>query len=202
MELSKIDDWYQKRVNEMLRDTERRANEAGAAIRTRFMAEWERRVREIFKETVDAFYDDYNPYLYSRRGRLYRLLFIEDVGSTSKTMGFHPEEIPFRDGYAGEDGLYDQTFRKGWHGGAASGLGHPDPGTPYWRVPATVRGSKGQEFDYEHWPRWGNPAYISEEAPLDMWNRKMDDFEAGEMVTMYNDIAREELAARGLHVDS
>ena len=31
---------------------------------------------------------------------------------------FEPSLISYRNGYAGENGLYDQVFRQGWHGGA------------------------------------------------------------------------------------
>ena len=88
----------------------------------------------------------------------------------------------FRNGYAGEDGLYDQVFRKGWHGGAASGdytfrgysfnksgwvvthTPHPDTGTPYWRTPIP------------YYSQWGRKAEISDPSPLQDIKNKVAEY--------------------------
>ena len=53
--------------------------------------------------------------------------------------------MTYRNGYGGEDGLYNTVFRGGYHGGAASGQGHPKNGVPMWRYPYPIYVTWGKE---------------------------------------------------------
>ena len=123
---------------------------------------------------------------------MYNLLKIED-GPDGIKWHYDPSVMAFRNdgrgpggrGYNGEDGLYDQVFRKGWHGGAADGPRHPDPGTPYYR------------YYPSHYRMWSGPAETTE-PPLDAFNRRMDEFDAREAVDMWRKISFEEFERAGL----
>ena len=160
----------------------------------------EKKLREIFNEAVTNFYMDYTPKSGNskRNGRpdakvggLYEILDTEATAS-----GFSAEFLPSkmtgwnegktRSGingfYHSEQGLYDQVFVKGWHGGAdkirksrisksfrdyGRGYGpHPNPGTPYWGTKAGGCWS------------WGERAEIASTSPLkeiqDKWNDYLD----------------------------
>lgn len=115
---------------------------------------WQKkRISEIFNEAVDKFYSSYPPNLYDRQGDpsshtggLYELLSM-DVNESGTSvflgdnyMGLFDESRMHGDRHGGS--LFEKVFIEGWHGGAESGPGHPDPGTPYWRTPAP---------DYTEW---------------------------------------------------
>ena len=85
----------------------------------------------------------------------------------------------FRSGYQGEDGLYDLTFRRGWHGGALRvseekskiyGV-HPGylPGgsVSVWRGGGTSFSQSG----------WGAPAAVSSPSPLLEIKEKFDEYQ-------------------------
>lgn len=170
----------------------RRAEETAfkQAISDFFYQEFKPKAESLFITIIDAFYDEYSPEMYvregytlSKTGGLYDILKISIEPDGSLSMYFDETALRFRSGYAGEDGLYDQVFRKGWHGGADKGdwteyekngetyktyIPHPSTGTPYWR-------SAGKRF-----MDWSRPAQISSTPPLiafqvlmqDYWNRE------------------------------
>ena len=129
----------------------------------------DKRVHDIFNAVIQDFYSDYSPGYYDRHESLYEILQTE-VSEDSLSIWFDPSKMtPFRSGYDGEDGLYDQVFRHGWHGGAASGEKHPATGTPYWRTPIPY---------YSH---WGRRAAVSSVPPLEDMQRRVEDYEKYEM---------------------
>ncbi len=144
----------------------------------------EESIKDIFREAVDAFYDDYDPGEYKRKKSMYNLLKIKrnDKAHTLH-MEFEPSDMThFRNGYSGDDGLYDQVFEKGWHGGADKGditrindggevmeisTPHPSPGTPYWR--------SGPGFLH-----WGAPAAVAEISPHENYTQKLNEYQVSQ----------------------
>lgn len=151
-----------------------------------FLPAMREHIRLLFNETIDAFYADYVPIIYERTGSLYDILYTRlDNGGRELTVGFDPTRMTsFRDGYDGEDGLYDQVFRHGWHGGAdkisdekAEQYGaHPEPGTPYWREPIPF------------YTRWGGRAAVAGTAPLDDFKARLEEYQENEMQSDFDRI--------------
>lgn len=140
-----------------------------ANARADFLVFLEDKIRSMFNEVVQDFYASYPPVFYDRNESLYNILQTK-VTDESLRLWFEPEEMtPFRSGYTGEDGLYDQVFRRGWHGGAGSGEGHPPGGDPYWRTPVPY---------YSH---WGKKAKISDPSPLEDIKRRIADYQEFEI---------------------
>lgn len=151
----------------------------------------EQRYRELFKETIDEFYNDYTPIDggYDRTYSLYNILIVnKDKDGRMSTLGFDESAMTtFRSKYINgsddpKDGLYYQVFVQGWHGGADKdnvNNNHPDPGKPYWRTPIP-------KFD-----AWGGPAKIADESPYDAFHRKVDDarHEGGDVYTYCDNLA-------------
>lgn len=151
------------------------------------------RIREIFNKAVTEFYNDYTPRRYDRRGDtssktggLYDLLVVKIDGSGLKLSGeFDESAILFRNarlasGVGAENGLYDQVFRHGWHGGSPRGLLHPNPSdtndgaTPYWRYP------------HPSYRRWSDhPADVALESPLARFKELLNEYETGDAAEDY-----------------
>lgn len=160
--MSSFREWY----DNYLEDLEERAiiavNDAMSKTWREYFKNLDNKVHEIFNDVVRDFYKGYNPDFYPRRESMKNILLTEVFDGCIK-ISFDPSKMSFRNGYNGENGLYDQTFRKGWHGGAGSGDRHPDPGTPYWRT----------------WDRrgWGRKAEIANISPLDDIKKRISDYE-------------------------
>jgi len=163
------------------RAAERAVHDAVEKAQPEFLNILEERVKNIFNSAIDAFYADYSPDYYGRSHSLYDLMQIER-GEESLSVWFEPKEMSsFRNGYNGEDGLYDQVFRKGWHGGAggiseekADVYGaHPGymPGgnVPVWRTPVP------------YYTRWGRPAEVMSPSPLEKIKEDVDIYSSKQM---------------------
>lgn len=125
----------------------------------------EDKIQTMFNSVIQDFYASYSPDYYNRNESLYDILQTS-VDADSLSIWFDPGRMSsFRSGYTGEDGLYDQVFRHGWHGGAGSGDGHPAHGRPYWRTPIP------------YYNRWGREASMSMVAPLEDMKRRVADYE-------------------------
>lgn len=136
----------------------------------------EDKIRTTFNLVIQDFYGSYTPRFYSRNESLYDVLQTQ-INSDSLRIWFDPGQMtPFRSGYVGEDGLYDQVFRKGWHGGAGSGDEHPSPGKPYWRTPIP------------YYSRWGMEASVSDNPPLEDMKRRVEDYTNNKMQSDFNEI--------------
>ena len=147
--------YYLESMNKLKEKAKISTRTALESARADFFKDAESRVRTIFNNSIKEFYSDYAPLYYDRNESLYNLIEFKH-GADYMEISFIPEKMTsFRSGYNGEDGLYDQVFRKGWHGGAASGPYHPNVGTPYWRKPVP-------EFY-----AWGREAEIAEQSPLE-----------------------------------
>lgn len=177
-----IDPQALSRVTDVARRAaERAVHEAVEKAQPEFLDILEERVTKIFNNAIDAFYADYSPDYYGRSYSLYNLMQIER-GDKTLSVWFEPEEMSsFRNGYNGEEGLYDQVFRKGWHGGAAGisedkaaayGV-HPGymPGgnVPVWRTPAP------------YYTRWGREAEVLSPSPLERIKEDVDIYGSGQM---------------------
>lgn len=128
--------------------------------------------KKITENAVNSFYGSYSPRLYGRGGHLGSFAHPE-VNGEEFSFNLGPE---YSTGGYNEhaEAVYYWVFKKGYHGGAPSGirkhfvfgrlieLPHPHPGVPYWGVPAPF---------YTMW--YGSPAPQST-APFTMltqeWN--------------------------------
>lgn len=123
---------------------------------------WEAKdIFDKFNEIVGDFYDDYHPDFYSRRGSMYLILDLKYDALNGVTFEFDPSMMTFRSGYGGENGLYDLTFRRGWHGGAKK----DGSGDPRYRVPQFV--TEDGEAVYTKYSSWGITASRFDPPPLE-----------------------------------
>ena len=163
------------------RAAERAVYEAVEKAQPEFLDILEERVTKIFNNAIDAFYTDYSPDYYGRSYSLYNLMQIER-GDKTLSVWFEPEEMSsFRNGYNGEEGLYDQVFHKGWHGGAGgiseekAGVYGVHPGympggnVPVWRTPAP------------YYTSWGRAAEVMSPSPLEKIKDDVDTYSSGQM---------------------
>lgn len=184
--------YYNQLVGRMKASVEKEMDKAMDKTWEEYFISLDTKIHEIFNEAVTNFYADYIPKHDRRNGNpnsqaggLYELL-----ESKADPYGFSAEFDPgkmsgWQEGksradiqgfYHNEDGLYDQVFRRGWHGGAGSirksrisksvrGYGpHPNPGTPYWGTKSSGRWS------------WGEPAEIASTPPLTEIQNKWEQF--------------------------
>lgn len=122
----------------------------------------DKKLHYFFETAITRFYSTYSPYYYDRRGTMNNIFFTERDGSLLR-FWFDSDLMPYRDGSVGD--LYDTVFVHGYHGGASSGDGHPNPGTPYYRKPVG------------EWSQWGRPALQAPISPLDHFNMMKEDYE-------------------------
>lgn len=140
--------------------------------------------REAFKRAVDEFYDDPSFTIidggYNRTRSLYKMFELEEEldgnglkqpyysYDDSKMTGFRDES---RTNHS-ENGLFDQVYVKGWHGGAGDArnrdsgtpfVPHPSPGTPYYRTPLHA------------YRTWGRKAAILTPSPEERFEKYQDE---------------------------
>jgi hypothetical protein len=88
----------------------------------------------IAESSVDAFYEDYEPSSYQRYGDIYNTYKITvylDQWEVVYDIQYNSNFMKYHEGKQGY--LFDIVFKQGWHGGADEGLGHPEPGIPWYR---------------------------------------------------------------------
>lgn len=86
----------------------------------------------MVERAVDKFYESYTPNMYSRKEGLYKGAKVTaddstwrlDTGSEFMTTSYK----------VATEYIYSNSFENGFHGGADSGPGHPEPGTPWWKA--------------------------------------------------------------------
>ena len=89
--------------------------------------------KRFLRNAVRKFYGMYSPLYYRRRYSLHKMArfvvsgepFLIELGGEFSGMGHR----------VSEEYIYENSFKRGYHGGAISGPGHPSPGVPLWRVP-------------------------------------------------------------------
>lgn len=184
--------WEDAAIAKAEQDARRRFDEAVVSATARMDTYLEEHLMEIVNTAIDEFYE-WEPIRYRRRYSMYDLLKI--VHEDGKTFAeFDPSVMAFRSdgrgrggsGYNGENGLYDQVFRKGWHGGAAKGPGHPEPGFPYYRTPTP------------EYRIWGRSASVEAESPLEAIKRRTDTFSRNTGQNVWKRLVEEEAAKMGL----
>ena len=150
----------------------------------------EKDMRGVFRSAINDFYSDYTPQEYRRTYSLYNLLETRldesDEDDIGLVLSFNPSNMSsYRNGYAGDDGLYDLVFRQGWHGGADKiasekefqwGV-HPSPGTPYYRKPQKA-----------HYPHWGRRAERANVSPLSDIQSQVEEYQGTVNQALFNQI--------------
>lgn len=148
-----------------------------------------RRIKEICLESVREYYASYHPHMYNRRKSLYNAY---DIGiRNGDTLLFELGPDLMTEWHrVSSDYIYEVMFKEGWHGGARDSnrddrkdfAKHPNPGTPYWRMPPTPRMMYIDEIDELHyvgrWKFWYPQPAVRSAAPYDMitnkWNKYLD----------------------------
>lgn len=155
-----------------------------------FFVIYKKDAEKIFNDVIRDFYNSYSPVDggYHRNESLYNILNTQLIVDSSfdgagmysdLEADFDPKKVtPYRNGYNLEGGLYDRVFRKGWHGGAGSGPGHPKRKHPYWRTPLNV------------WSNWGREAEVSAISPFRDFKNRVVEYEKNEGQGKLNDCVR------------
>lgn len=137
--------------------------------------------KEAFDETIREFYSDYPDaelHGYRRKHELYNLIILEKsinpaTGFPRYHIEFDETKLHYRNGYNGEDGLYNTVFRMGYHGGSIShNPGFPGNGDkPYYKK---YKANKNADDDAPdaNWSGWSFPARKMDKAPLDTIKEK------------------------------
>lgn len=102
----------------------------------KFIREATENLNYISSSAIDKFYEDYIPNIYERTYDLYNTYKVT-VTEDDWNIDFDPSFMKEWHRVDDQDPTYifENSFIRGWHGGAISGEGHPNPGTPYWREP-------------------------------------------------------------------
>lgn len=109
-------------------------------------------IQSKFKDTVESFYNEYEPKYYSRRGSMYNVLKTNQSHTANHKVDveidYDEDAMTYRDG---SNGLFNLAFVQGYHGGAA-GTDHNGMtvDAPSYRWP------------YEKYYWWGGRAFKSE----------------------------------------
>lgn len=168
-------------------------------------------IESAFKKAVDEFYDGYKLRgiarkksgkiytRYKRRKSMENILKILPEGYDEMKITFDYKKMVFshnREDYDKKNGtlngLFNQTFVLGWHGGADCARAgifppHPDPGVPYWR--------------HENFTQWYIPAKKKNKAglaPLEDFQSRLDDYSEYDAYDDLHDILLDILSNLGM----
>lgn len=108
----------------------------------RYPKKYKEELEMIGDDVITQWYSTYDPIFYNRSGDLYDA-FRVNLDGVNYRVDFDSSLMD------GNEYIFENSFMKGYHGGAISGDGHPNPGIPYWRTP--------HPWYYE----WGRPAFRS-----------------------------------------
>ena len=175
----------QRLADEVLKAMNEETNKAVKDAKREFGEYQIERIKDIFNESIDAYYGAYSPGYYDRQGDmgghsggLYDLLNTVP-GSTGIVRDSSAEDLVdesrMHAGREGFGGLYEIAYKRGWHGGAASGPDHPLNGTPYYRTP------------YEVYSYWGRKAVIST-PPSSIFEDSLSRLKQNELKPKFNEI--------------
>lgn len=168
--------YYDRYIDSLKQKVSVAVNQALKQTWADFFVIVDEKIHIMFESVIQDFYSSYSPHEYNRSESMYSLLQTS-VQDDSLSIWFEPSNMsPYRSGYSGEDGLYDLVFRRGVHGGASSGPGHPSTGTPYWRRPKP------------YYSRWGVAAAVATVAPLDEMRLRVEEYERTEMQSDFDKI--------------
>lgn len=183
--------------NEYLEKLQAKAEEAVKEARENSFKEYfkvaEKRIKEIYEDTITDFYRHGN-HFYTPRKSLYDLIEtkIEDDGLS---IDFNPSKIVYRKGYAESSksegvtgGLYDIVFRQGWHGGVMiNGSMLYPAGHPVKPYDGTYDGKHIKPFDGNHHYGW-KPADKAPISPLNDFRQRIDEYHKIEYQKTYDEI--------------
>ncbi|MBT9788645.1 hypothetical protein GPK90_04700 [Clostridium sp. MCC344] len=182
--------FYQSYMSKLQEKAKEAVKEAQKKSFSEYFTVAEKKIKNIYKETIDDFYSSYPNPFYQRRGSLYNLI------KTKKTddylsIWFEPSLISYRNGYAGEDGLYDQIFRQGWHGGAD--VKHRGRMLVPWSYPTLEYNGKTSPWEPEIWNSKSilSGWELAERAPispLQDFNNRLDRYQSDEYQKDYEAI--------------
>lgn len=152
-----------------IRDLERaiRAVEKAAIkineMNKRYPALYVTELQELGKSIIAQWYASYDPIFYDRTRSLYKTYDIRIEDGEFLVVDFDAEYMNEYGHRVSNSYIYENSFEKGFHGGADKDNKknkHPNPGIPYWRTPI---GSFQQ---------WGRPA-IYTFSPYQRMNSEM-----------------------------
>jgi len=151
-----------------------------------FGALYKQKIENIYKKSVDDFYDAYTPKVYKRTHSLYDVLSVktdengmvisgDDIyGFGLSESGAHNLGLSFMDLFdeskmvtgRGGQSLFDTVFIGGYHGGAADIStskeavwgAHPQPGKPYYRRGGWVKYPGSTAKKWHRYGKWGRAA--------------------------------------------
>lgn len=120
-------------------------------------------IKDIFRDSIERFYDSYSPKYYSRNRSLFDIAELERINGGFRANLDSSAVTPFRDG---GDGVYELVFKKGWHGGA---MGKADirkyaPSSMSWRTP------------YGYYTYWGDKATRADISPWEDFAKKAREY--------------------------
>lgn len=182
--------FYQSYIKKLQEKAKKAVKEAQEKSFSEYFNVAEKKIRTIYKDTITDFYNSYSNPFYDRRESLYELI------QTKKTndylsIWFEPSLISYRNGYAGENGLYDQVFRKGWHGGAD--VKHRGRMLVPWSYPTLEYNGETSPWEPEIWNSESilSGWKLAEKAPispLQDFKRRIDQYQKTEYQKDYENI--------------
>lgn len=131
----------------------------------------------IYRETIDEFYDAYTPDFYARNESLYDLIqFTESQDELG--WSFYPERATRLQRDNGT--VYKLSFLYGWHGGASGeDHNHENVSTPHWRTPYPWLwkhyGTSVRKRRPSGYYRYGREAFHSD-SPYETWETRRTDY--------------------------
>ena len=148
------------------------------------------KIKEIFDQAVDEFYDSYSPQYYDRNRSLYNILDIQEdeygmaaTEAAGYTDLFNEDNMTkvtkARDGSS----LYDLVFMQGWHGGATgTDRNGMSVSSPHYRTPYP-----GDSSLKKGYIRWGRQAARST-APAKVFSRRYEAADSGELQQIFDSL--------------
>lgn len=186
-------DFYNKYLEKLQAKAEEAVKEARENSFKEYFKVAEKRIKEIYEDTITDFYRHGN-HSYAPRKSLYDLIEtkIEDDGLS---IDFNPSKIVYRKGYAESSksegvtgGLYDIVFRQGWHGGAMINGSMLYPvGSPVKPYDGTYEGKSLKPFKDNYHYGW-KPADKAPISPLNDFRQRIDEYHKIEYQKIYDEI--------------
>ena len=178
---------YMKKLQEKAKEAVKEAQEKSFS---EYFNVAEKKIKTIYKDTITDFYNSYPDPFYDRRGSLYDLIQTKKA-IDYLSIWFEPSLISYKNGYAGENGLYDQVFRQGWHGGA--NVKHRGRMLVPWSYPTLEYNGETSPWEPEI---WNNESILSgwklaakaPISPLQDFKRRIDQYQKTEYQKDYENI--------------
>ena len=182
--------FYQSYIKKLQEKAKEAVKEAQEKSFSEYFDVAEKKIKTIYKDTITDFYNSYPDPFYDRRGSLYDLIQTKKA-TDYLSIWFEPSLISYRNGYAGENGLYDQVFRQGWHGGA--NVKHRGRMLVPWSYPTLEYNGETSPWESEIWNsksilsgwKLAEKASIS---PLQDFKRRIDQYQKTEYQKDYENI--------------